>query len=284
MASNILPGGCGKDIANEVLQQLNNYNLADEVKCVCTDTTNSNTGWKSGAVKYIEDGLGRELIYLACRHHELEIIPKHLFEDMVKNSTGPDLGKLCKRFEREWAAMDKEQFKPATKDPECRKMLTAGTINRISNFVRQTLQKPQIRGDYEYFLQLVLIFIREHPPGGVRFRPPIALTSARFMGRIIYCLSMYLFAMSGQFTIEKNLLKNIRDVCLFIVTTYVEPWFTATVAAVAPRTDLKLLQNIKTYKLFSPKVSKIAFDAFLNHLWCGICRPFVWRWLFLTKM
>ena len=60
------------------------------------------------------------------------------------------------------------------------------------------LQSPQIRADYEYLLELILIFLGQIPPKGVKFRPPIALSSARFMGRIIYCLSIYMFARSGK--------------------------------------------------------------------------------------
>ncbi|XP_052126600.1 uncharacterized protein LOC127750085 [Frankliniella occidentalis] len=162
--------------------------------------------------------------------------------------------------------MDHQKYSSASSDPECQNSLTPETVQNISDFVGAALQKKQIRGDYEYFLELVLIFIGECPPKGVRFRPPIALTSARFMGRIIYCLSIYVFARSGQFTVESALLENIRDVCIFIVTTYIKPWFTATVPAAGPRTDLQLIKDIQAYK-HSNAIAKTALKAYLNHLW-----------------
>ncbi|KAE8741745.1 hypothetical protein FOCC_FOCC012740 [Frankliniella occidentalis] len=261
---------------------MNTYGLANLVKCVCSDTTSSNTGWRIGAIKLLEEGLDRQLIYLACRHHSFEVIPKHLFDELIEKSSSPDIGKLCKRFESEWASLDKEKYTPASRDPKCQSVLTPETVNRIAGFLSVTLQcriqnyiafdsllgqKPQIRGDYEYFLRLVQIFIGECPPSEVKFRPPMALTSARFMGRIIYILSIYMFAMSGQFVVAKSPLSKIRDVCLFVVSTYLVPWFTATNPLVAPRTDLQLLKDIKAYRAFSTAVSKIAFSAFLNHLW-----------------
>ncbi len=54
--------------------------------------------------------------------------------------------------------------------------------------------------------------------------------------------------------------------CVFIVTTYVKPWFTATQSTAAPRTDLQLLNDIKNYP-YSEDISKIALKAFSNHLW-----------------
>ncbi|KAK3910422.1 Carnitine O-acetyltransferase YAT2 [Frankliniella fusca] len=216
LASNILPSGSGKAIATEVLAQLDKYGLS-------FDTTSTNTGWRTGAVKFIEDGLGRTVLYLACRHHALEIIPKHLFDAVVEKSSGPDIGKTCKRLETEWKTLDKTKYLPATDDAYCKAVLTAEVTERISKFVRHSLEKEQIRGDYQYFLELVLIFIGETNPKGVHFRPPIALNSARFMGRIIYCLTIFMFGLSGEFVVEDDVRRGIRDVTLFVVTTYVEP-------------------------------------------------------------
>ncbi|KAE8739828.1 hypothetical protein FOCC_FOCC014678 [Frankliniella occidentalis] len=98
--AHVLPGGTGKKIANDVLSLLNTYGLADLVKCVCSDTTSSNTGWRIGAMKLLEDALYRQLIYLACRHHSSEVIPKHHFDELIEKSSSPDIGKLCKRFEK----------------------------------------------------------------------------------------------------------------------------------------------------------------------------------------
>ncbi|KAK3918328.1 Kinesin-like protein KIN-12C [Frankliniella fusca] len=267
LASNILPSGSGKAIATEVLAQLDKYGLSLQVKCVCSGTTSTNTGWRTGAVKFIEDGLGRTVLYLACRHHALEIIPKHLFDAVVEKSSGPDIGKTCKRLETEWKTLDKTKYLQATDDAYCKAVLTAEVTERISKFVRHSLEKEQIRGDYQYFLELVLIFIGETPPKGVHFRPPIALNSARFMGRIIYCLTIFMFGLSGEFVVEDDVRPGIRDVTLFVVTTYVEPWFSATMPTVGPRVDLQLLKDIVAYGAISKQVSSIACSAYLNHLW-----------------
>ncbi len=138
LASNILPVGSGRGIATEVLKQLKSFKVAANVVCVSCDTTSSNTGCKNGAIKHLEDDLARPLIYLACRHHLLEIIPKHLFEELVEKSTSPEIGKLCKRFADEWSSVDQLQFSSITSDPDC--PLPDDVIENISSFVKMALE------------------------------------------------------------------------------------------------------------------------------------------------
>ncbi|KAE8743412.1 hypothetical protein FOCC_FOCC010983 [Frankliniella occidentalis] len=111
----------------------------------------------------------------------------------------------------------------------------------------------------------MLSFIGKIPPKRVRFRPPIALTSARFMGRIIYCLTISMFAMAGQCDLDRDTLSNMRGVTLSLVTTYIEPWNTDTIPAIAPRMDLELMKHIMKYP--RRKVRDITWNACSNHLW-----------------
>ncbi|KAE8739296.1 hypothetical protein FOCC_FOCC015204 [Frankliniella occidentalis] len=223
------------------------------VQVACSDTTSSNTGHEIGTVVKLEAALGRKLLYLACRHHALEVIPKHLFDDLVERSSSPDHGK-----------------------------------------------SEQIRADYRYFLQVVVLFIGGKLKG-FHFRPPMALSSARFMGRLIYCLYMFSrggrlngksayrgichrtvkigyrptdininmrrFDFTGQFALDRAVLLGIREVNVFAVTIYLEPWFTATHPTKAPLTDLSLLKAIAQYMPVSPLTANCAMKAFLEHLW-----------------
>ncbi|KAK3917640.1 putative nitrate/nitrite antiporter NarK1 [Frankliniella fusca] len=125
----------------------------------------------------------------------------------------------------------------------------------------------QGRDDYEYLLRLAIIYLGGTPPGGIKFRPPMALSSARFMGRIIYCLTIEMFAKAGEFEVSSDLLPKLRDANIFFVTIYLPAWFSAFDALSAPRHDLELMKSLLDYKAISPIVSQIAVDAFKNHLW-----------------
>ncbi|KAK3921457.1 Receptor-like protein 1, partial [Frankliniella fusca] len=127
---------------------------------------------------------------------------------------------------------------------------------------------PHTRADYRTLLELVVVFLghNPNPAGPYKFSPPIALSSARFMGRIIYCLTIHMFALTGEFEVRDTLLQNLRELNLFFVSIYLKPWFTATIAAIAPRTDLQLATDIINYTR-SPAVADIAGAALKNHLW-----------------
>ncbi|KAK3933104.1 AMP phosphorylase [Frankliniella fusca] len=266
LGGGIIPDGSGLTQSRKILENLNDSGCAEQVRVACSDTTSSNTGHKIGAVVKLEAALGRKLLYLACRHHALEVIPKHLFDDLVERSSSPDLGKVCAEFERKWPNVDATKFSPGTDDEELDRILTPDVVERVQDFALSMLQSEQIRADYRYFLQLVVLFVGGKLEG-FHFRPPMALSSARFMGRIIYCLSMYMFSRGGQFALDRAVLLGIREVNVFAVTIYLEPWFTATHPTKAPLTDLSLLKAIAQYMPVSPLTANCAMKAFLEHLW-----------------
>ena len=79
--------------------------------------------------------------------------------------------------------------------------------------------------------------------------------------------NLKLFYFLCEFQLTQSKLSAIRDVCLFAVTTYLEPWFTATDPVVGPRIDLQFLQNILKCRETSPSVGDLAVKGFRNHLW-----------------
>ncbi|KAK3910088.1 Protein CROWDED NUCLEI 1 [Frankliniella fusca] len=266
LGGNKIQSGTGAAQSAQILANLTDWGCTDRVRAICTDTTSSNTGHNIGAVVKLEALLGRKLLYLACRHHALEVIPKHLFQELVQESKSPDLGALCARFEKEWPQMDDTKFSAGTEDDELHRILTPETVERILQFAMSKLESKQVRADYQYFLELAVLFV-----GGslknFHFRPPMALSSARFMGRVIYCLSMYMFSRGGQFPLEDEILRGIREVNVFAVTIYLEPWFTATDPVKAPLNDLMLLKNMIDYLPVSPVTANCALTAFQEHLW-----------------
>ncbi|XP_034236459.1 uncharacterized protein LOC117642402 [Thrips palmi] len=279
LSADVLPDGTGEAQATAVMTQLECWKCGEKVTVACADTTSSITGPHNGAIVILEEKLGKILIYTACRHHLLETIPKHVFHKTVEPSTSPDLGPLCTSFMNKWNSMDHTNYLPATQDSECKEFLPDDKILEILNFAKNTLKRPLIRCDYKYLLELVVIFLGEVPPtqpNGVHFRSPMALSSARFMGRIIYCLSMHMFALTGEFQVTPATLTKLRNFNLFHVMNYLEPWFSATNGIEAPLNDLRLLHNIIEHAEVNVLCSKVAREAFVNHLWylSPHCVPF----------
>ncbi|KAK3924212.1 2,6-dihydroxypyridine 3-monooxygenase [Frankliniella fusca] len=76
----------------------------DKVKAVGCDGTGTNTGWKGGVVKLIEERLGHPLHWFICQLHANELPLRHLIEHLDGPTSGPnsfngEIGKLLKTCE-----------------------------------------------------------------------------------------------------------------------------------------------------------------------------------------
>ncbi|GBP07506.1 RNA-directed DNA polymerase from mobile element jockey [Eumeta japonica] len=62
-------------------------------------------------------------------------------------------------------------------------------------------------------------------------------------------------------------MNNLRQVCIFILLFYIEAWFTATSAILAPNKDLELMKKLISDKHIIPAVSKETCRKMKEHLW-----------------
>lgn len=65
-------------------------------------------------------------------------------------------------------------------------------------------------------------------------------------------------------TMEKQ---PLRDVCLFIVTVYVKPWFECSSAIKAPLQDPCFLKTLKGYEKLDRVISEAVLMKFRQHVW-----------------
>lgn len=60
----------------------------------------------------LEKALGRDLLFLPCRHHTCELVLQNVFIQCLQiKSTGPEI-LLFKRFKALWPSIDKSKFQP----------------------------------------------------------------------------------------------------------------------------------------------------------------------------
>ncbi|XP_057330890.1 uncharacterized protein LOC130671178 [Microplitis mediator] len=100
-----------------ILRTLDEWSLSRYVKAMCFDTTAVNTGIHSGTCVKIEKALGRDLIYLPCRHHIYELILRNAFEVYWPTSSGPNVP-IFGRFKKMWDKIDKTNYKAGIEDPK----------------------------------------------------------------------------------------------------------------------------------------------------------------------
>lgn len=136
---------------------------------------------------------------------------------------------------------------------------------RILQFVKEHLKIVQPRNDYKELLELTMVFLGDEQNNIIVFHTPGAIHHARWMAKAIYCLKIYIFR--DEFELSINEKNGLRDICIFIVTVYIEAWFKASYAAMAPYQDLLFIRKLYNYSLIDLNISRIALHKFRNHLW-----------------
>ncbi|XP_050530606.1 uncharacterized protein LOC126899603 [Daktulosphaira vitifoliae] len=258
-----ISSGSGQSQAAAVYAALEKWSLTDKVKSLCCDTTASNTGRLKGACILLEQMLGRDILYLSCRHHIYEIILKSVFEVKFNTSSGPDVP-IFNKFQKCWQNINKTNYLSGIEDTVILEKLKTKKDD-ILKFSFEQLQKYQPRDDYKELLELVIIFFGETPLNGIYFKIPGPIHHARWMAKAIYCLKIFLFR--GQFELSIKELNNIRSLCIFITSLYIKQWFSAPNAALAPNLDLQFIKNIIDYEPIDKDISKVVLKKISGHLW-----------------
>ena len=86
-----LPVGTGTLMGQKVVEFVREWpGVEEHLSGLCFDTTSSNTGIHAGAITVVQQSFSRRLLFLACRHHMLEITASAVF-DIFFMSKGPEI-------------------------------------------------------------------------------------------------------------------------------------------------------------------------------------------------
>lgn len=252
--------GTGKAQAQACVDTITEWNMTHSIKGLVFDTTASNTGLHTGACTEIEKALECELVWLACRHHIMEIVLSAAFTCLFGCSGAPEVG-LFNRFQKKWPSFDYTVYNAAEN-----KLFENPILNSLRGdllgYLPNALKKQQPRDDYKEFLTLSLLFLGG---GGIEisFRAPGPTHHARWMAKAIYAIKIYLFR--EQFHLTSREFKNIEQFALFAVLAYVRNWNEAPQGIKAPLNDVQFLETLKSYP--NKKISEKTYTAFARHLW-----------------
>ena len=258
-----LISGTGESQAAAIEQLLSEWGVADRIAAMCFDTTACNTGYKNGTCVLLEKKLNKELVYLACRHHIMELVLATAFEETMGVSSGPDIA-IFKRFQTAWQKFDHTNYETGAMNEQVMNVVKE-EMETIITFCETKLTEIHPREDYREFLEIVLIFLGVAPARGVRFRTPGAFHHARWMAKAIYSFKIWMFR--GQFRLTAREEKGLRCLCVFVTKIYIKAWFTASLSVSSPNNDLNFLQNLVKFKAHNPSFSKVTSNTFARHLW-----------------
>ena len=113
-----------------------------------------------------------------------------------------------------------------------------------------------------------------------KFRKPGTISKARWMGKVIYGIKMFLLSqqisgLKDPKNSKVNLILNSRSgeldklthFVIFVIHVYVKWWLTCSSATNAPVHDLRLYYQLQSYKEINTNVAEAAITTFNRHLW-----------------
>lgn len=259
-----IPCGTGMEISSAVYDALEDKNILTKTEAFVFDTTSSNTGRFKGACTLLERAIGKEILFLGCRHHIFEIVLAAVFtEANVGVSTGPDIA-IFKKFKKQWPVINTENYIPGISHPRVIEIL-GDNVAEVLTFANNKINEAFPRNDYKEFLELVIIFLGGSPPRGIKFTKPGALHYARWMAKAIYCLKIVIFR--HQFSDITDLeINGLIEVAGFIVSCYSIFWFDSNKADKAALNDIMFLRKLENYKAINQNIADKAISKVLNHL------------------
>ncbi|KAG0717858.1 hypothetical protein GWK47_053608 [Chionoecetes opilio] len=251
--------GTGQAVAETVLKLVRESSLEGNIIGMAFDTTAANTGMVQGACTRIERALEKPLVWLACRHHILEVVLKDVFEACMGPSSGPNIA-LFKRLQNRWPIVDQSRPQPLTptalsSDEEAHRLEMLGHLKRLLDCGNH----PR-----EYYKEIILLSV-VYLGGGVptSFRAPGAYHMARWMAKAIYAVKIMLF--HDQLEMSRRELAGIRRVAFFVTMVYAKYWNEAMIPSYAAKNDLDFITDVK--RICDDGVASVAERAMRRHLW-----------------
>lgn len=256
----------GETEAKKIRETLSDWKVDSHVIAMGFDTTSSNTGVNKGACKVLQEVLDQQLLWMACRHHTLELILSSAFTELFGTTNGPEVP-LFKKLLDVWQELDLSDLIL----PDIPTYLQQ-QAEEILSFVDGILSSPSSlpRCDYKELLELSKVFLGGSisRKNGYKFQiqTPGAYHHARWMSKAIYILKMCLLQHQLN-NIHHSKKKKLTKLALFIVFIYLKPWFTANSVTNAARTDLALFNNLTSYEKIDKKVAASCKKVLQRHTW-----------------
>ncbi|GBM55225.1 hypothetical protein AVEN_213535-1 [Araneus ventricosus] len=105
----LLPG-TAKSAAEAIFKILEQWDLINQVIAMSFDTTSVKTGRLNETCTLLEDKIGRDLLWMACRHYTLELILAKVFTLCFGHFCSPEIP-LFKRFKKVCHGIVRNNFK-----------------------------------------------------------------------------------------------------------------------------------------------------------------------------
>ena len=104
---------------------------------------------------------GKEILFLACRHHVMELLIGVVFQVCLGSTSAPRVP-VFTRFQRYWMFVDQSRFEKGMSSDAVSKSVQ-DIEDSTTEFAKGYFRESQPRDDYREFLELVIIFLDSIP-------------------------------------------------------------------------------------------------------------------------
>lgn len=232
------------------------------VGIVC-DTTATNTGEVGGVCVCLQDDLKRDLLNILCRHHIYEVHLSHAFRSIFGYIEAPT-ETVFDRLKSDWSQISEDgyQYRPCNQAILDLRRLRALYNDAVATLIAHSKSKS-IRDDYAELNDLCLKFLGIETKK--QFMVPGSVSKARWMGKAIYAIKIYLFR--DQFDLNEQFESQLLEFCLFVALVYCKYWNRSSIAFDAAVNDLSMLKDLEIFAYHNEDLANVVLESFQNHLW-----------------
>nr|XP_047129942.1 uncharacterized protein LOC124809946 [Hydra vulgaris] len=271
--------GNGIDMAISIMNLLEYFEICDYIVGFCSDTTVSNTGWKSGAITIMARFLGKPFLWLLCRHHIAKINITWALKAVSMEMSKAPANKLLKDFQQKWiteffpkvsASGAVEKFK---RFPE-QDLIVGSDLCKLylksKKFVTKALEHELFpRNDYRHLVEYLAYYmnVKSEKLNNFHIYQPGDCHNARFMAYAIYFQMLDMTSTVVEYLTPEK--KHMVLRVAFIVAIYYGPAFLnsgkAEHAVLNDFNAFKIVETIKTE--WDYEVGNSLQKSMSNHTW-----------------
>lgn len=229
-------------------------------------TQHFTSGIKNGACTLLQELLLRQLLWMACRHHILELILAAAYEAIVAPTSGPEVA-LFSKLQDVWDDLDLNDITLPVIPSHL-----SGRVNGLLEFIdfQLTDVKKLSRGDYKEYLELAKIYlggtVERKKSYTYSLQRPGAMSNARWMAKAIYIIKMALLLPQLK-NVHWRYKKKIEQMALYVVFCHLKVWFTAPLVSSAASNDIAMYRSLIDFIKVHKKAAEACCKKMNRHTW-----------------
>lgn len=169
LSLSLINDGKGATIAQDTLQTVKEWKIANKITTIVLDTCSVNFGVNTGTIflKQMKILLNQNQIYLiiiACHHHLIELLLKAVFIAFLGKTKGVRHQQVID-FKSSYTTPIKASDACTFEDhPDTKRLISITERSRAIALTKEQLKKNTSRADYSEYLNMVLVFLGAADP------------------------------------------------------------------------------------------------------------------------